>query len=148
MYDSIIYSGISSSSSSKINLLQEGRSYETKGGPIHSLVSCNVAKFSSEDVLVGDTNGLLTIITNGQILKRTQLCNSKINAMVLDVDSGIKILIFREESICGRNYVIVLQFKKVIKKSMIVFIIFCRDIKAYFLCIICSLCLNIKQKMI
>ena len=79
------------------NLFQEGRSYETKGGPIHSLVSCNVAKFSSEDVLVGDTNGLLTIITNGQILKRTQLCNSKINAMVLDVDSGIFIIIYFNE---------------------------------------------------
>ncbi|XP_066911049.1 uncharacterized protein [Clytia hemisphaerica] len=66
---------------------KDGKSYETKGGPINSLVTSNVTKFSSEDVIVGDSKGLLTILTNGQILKRTQICDSKINAITLDVDS-------------------------------------------------------------
>ena len=54
-----------------------GRSYETKGGPVQSLLSHNVTKFSSEDVLVGDSNGVFTIITNGQLLNRRSLCTGK-----------------------------------------------------------------------
>jgi len=64
-----------------------GRSYETKGGPVQSLLSHNVTKFSSEDILVGDSNGVFTIITNGQILNRRSLCNGNITSIVIDNDS-------------------------------------------------------------
>ncbi|XP_057315677.1 uncharacterized protein LOC130656773 [Hydractinia symbiolongicarpus] len=67
---------------------KNGRSYETKGGSIQTLLPQNVTKFSSEDVLVGDANGLFTIITNGQILNRRSLCGSRIAAVVVDVDSA------------------------------------------------------------
>jgi len=63
------------------------RSYETKGGPIHSLLVHNITKFNSEDVLVGDSNGTLSIITNGQILNRRSLCTGNITAIVIDTDS-------------------------------------------------------------
>jgi len=64
-----------------------GRSYETKGGPVQSLLSHNVTKFSSEDVLVGDSNGVFTIITNGQLLNRRSLCTGNITSIVIDTDS-------------------------------------------------------------
>lgn len=67
---------------------KDGQNYETKGGSIQTLLSENVTKFSSQDILVGDTNGLFTIITNGQILNRRCLCDSKISVVVMDTDSA------------------------------------------------------------
>ena len=65
-----------------------GQSYETKGGPIQSLLSQNVTKFASEDILVGDSNGVFTIITNGQILNRRSVCDGNITSIVVDNDSA------------------------------------------------------------
>lgn len=48
-----------------------------------------MTKFSSNDILVGDSNGLFTVITNGQILNRRSLCESKIADIVIDTDAGI-----------------------------------------------------------
>lgn len=48
----------------------------------------DVTKFSSNDILVGDSNGLFTVITDGQILNRRSLCESKIADIVIDTDAG------------------------------------------------------------
>lgn len=64
-----------------------GENYETKGGPIHAILSYNVMKFSSEDILVGDSNGIFTIITNGQILNRRSVCDGNITSIIIDNDS-------------------------------------------------------------
>jgi len=64
-----------------------GRIYETKGGPIHSLTAHDVTKFSSIDILAADSKGMFTIVTNGQILNRRSICDSKISDVVIETDA-------------------------------------------------------------
>ncbi|XP_065662279.1 uncharacterized protein LOC100213574 isoform X4 [Hydra vulgaris] len=79
---------------------KEGQCFETKGGPIQTLLSANVTRFNFNDVLVCDTNGVFTIMTNGQILNRRLICLSKITTQILLRDSADSISIVTGSS-CG-----------------------------------------------
>ena len=48
----------------------------------------NVTNFNSVDILTGDSRGLLTLFTNGQILNRRSLLENSISSIDVERDSG------------------------------------------------------------
>lgn len=49
---------------------QQKSSFETKGGPIQALLVSDVTKLNTEDLVIGDSRGIVTVFSNGQILER------------------------------------------------------------------------------
>ncbi|XP_074661607.1 uncharacterized protein LOC141914237 [Tubulanus polymorphus] len=60
---------------------------ETKGGPIQVLALHNVMKFASIDVITGDSKGMLTVFSNGQILSRQPISNHSLNCLQILQDA-------------------------------------------------------------
>lgn len=61
-------------------------SLETKGGPIQCMVIHDVTKFYSNDIVVGDSQGTLTVFCNEQILNRRSLSNHSIDCLLIEQD--------------------------------------------------------------
>ena len=61
---------------------------ETKSGPVQAVCLCDVTKFGSTDMMVGDSKGNLTIFGNEQILNRRTLSEGCITAITIDQDLG------------------------------------------------------------
>lgn len=61
-------------------------SFETKGGPIQSLVVHDVTKLSSSDIVISDSRGFVTVFCNEQILARKVVTDRCICSLLLDSD--------------------------------------------------------------
>lgn len=60
---------------------------DSKGGPIQALSVHNVTRFSSNDVLVADSQGTVTVFCNEQILHRKRISDSSINCLQVEQDA-------------------------------------------------------------
>ena len=68
--------------------VQCAASFETKGGPIQSLVVHDVTKLSSRDIVIGDSRGFVTVFCNEQILARKVITDRCICSLLLDSDAS------------------------------------------------------------
>ncbi|XP_038066136.1 uncharacterized protein LOC119736180 [Patiria miniata] len=60
---------------------------ETKGGPVQSLVLADITRFSTADLVAGDSRGTMTIFCNGQILSRQSLSEHSLGCLQVDADA-------------------------------------------------------------
>jgi len=65
-----------------------GSKLETKAGPIQAICLENLTNFNAVDVVVGDSKGMLTILTNNQILSRRGLLQDSILSIAIEKDSA------------------------------------------------------------
>jgi hypothetical protein len=75
-------------------VLQVQTCLETKGGPIQTAAIHNVTKFVSNDLIVGDSRGMLTVFSNGQILSRQTLSDNSIQCLQVEEDASKYIIIW------------------------------------------------------
>lgn len=61
---------------------------ETKGGPIQSQLIHDTTRLNGVDIVVADSRGLVTLFSNGQILKRKQVSVHAIHHMVIEDGSN------------------------------------------------------------
>ncbi|XP_014666633.1 PREDICTED: uncharacterized protein LOC106808427 isoform X2 [Priapulus caudatus] len=73
--------------------LQLKSQLDSKGGPIQMMAVHDVTRFSSNDLLVADSHGTLTVFCNEQILHRQRLSDSSINCLQVEQDASGKITI-------------------------------------------------------
>lgn len=66
--------------------LKPWKCLESKGGPIQVIALHDVTKFGSVDIITGDSRGLMTILSNGQILDRQHVSDHSINSLKVDED--------------------------------------------------------------
>lgn len=67
--------------------VKQKSSFETKGGPIQALLVSDVTKLNSEDLVVGDSRGVITVFSNGQILERKVASEYCILCLEVEKDS-------------------------------------------------------------
>ena len=61
---------------------------ETKGGPIQHVHLYNVTCLTSDDVVVADSKGLVTVFHDGQILMRKPVSAHNIAALQIEKDAS------------------------------------------------------------
>ncbi|KAL3874778.1 hypothetical protein ACJMK2_037747 [Sinanodonta woodiana] len=85
----------------KSDFTQPKLTLETKGGSIQTLTVHDLTKFYNNDVIVGDSCGMLTVFCNRQILCRSSLSDDSINCLQIDKDdAGNSCIVTADDSGC------------------------------------------------
>jgi len=92
-------------------------SFETKGGPIQSLVVHDVTKLSSCDIVIGDSRGFVTVFCNEQILARKVVTDRCICCLLLDSDASKFFIIIKVILIIMKISVTVQHFNSILLHS-------------------------------
>ena len=79
-------------------VLQKSSSLETKGGPVQTLAIHDVTRFYSNDLVVVDSRGMLTVFCNEQILNRRQISDHCIQCLQVQQEASKYSFILLEAS--------------------------------------------------
>lgn len=59
---------------------------ESKGGPIQTLQVCDLSRLDSNDIIIADTKGLVTVFHNEQIIYRKAVSDGCIKCLQVQKD--------------------------------------------------------------
>lgn len=69
-------------------IVQLKASFETKAGPIQTVLVHDVTKLNSDDLVVGDSRGIVTVFSKGQILVRKVASEYCIHCLQAEKDAS------------------------------------------------------------
>lgn len=68
--------------------MQLKASFETKAGPIQTVLVHDITKLNSDDLVVGDSRGIVTVFSKGQILVRKVASEYCIHCLQAEKDAS------------------------------------------------------------